>query len=119
MLRILVDTTHPLAYGMRPEEAAYFNMACISLQAVRKARIELGETVVVLGQGLVGNLALQLSRLSGGMPVVGSDLIDWRLLLSLQAAELDGATLAYAERLAGQPLPESHRQVNAGIAVAF
>jgi hypothetical protein len=24
MLRILVDTTHPLAYGMRPEEAAYF-----------------------------------------------------------------------------------------------
>jgi hypothetical protein len=43
----------------------------------------------------------------------------WRLLLSLQAAELDGATLAYAERLAGQPLPESHRQVNAGIAVAF
>jgi hypothetical protein len=43
----------------------------------------------------------------------------WRLLLSVQAAELDGATLAYAERLAGQPLPESHRQVNAGIAVAF
>jgi hypothetical protein len=43
----------------------------------------------------------------------------WRLLLSLQAVELDGETLAYAEQLAGQRLPDSHRQVNAGIAVAF
>ena len=43
----------------------------------------------------------------------------WRLLFAVQAAELDGATLAYAERLAGQRLPDSHRQVNAGIAVAF
>jgi L-iditol 2-dehydrogenase len=68
--------------GVGPRDAAYFNMACISLQAVRKGRIELGETVVVLGQGLIGNLALQLARLSGGLPVVGTDLIESRLELS-------------------------------------
>ena len=64
------------------EEAVYFNMAAISLQAVRKAQVELGEAVLVMGQGLIGNLALQLARLSGGFPVVGTDLIDWRLEFS-------------------------------------
>jgi threonine dehydrogenase-like Zn-dependent dehydrogenase len=28
---------------------------------------------------LVGNLALQLSKLSGGMPVIGVDMYDYRL----------------------------------------
>jgi len=68
--------------GLTSEEAVYFNMAAISLQAVRKARIELGEAVLVLGLGIIGNLALQLARLSGGFPVIGTDLIDNRLRLA-------------------------------------
>ena len=43
--------------GVEPTIAVYFNMAAIALGAVRKARIELGEVVLVLGQGLIGNLA--------------------------------------------------------------
>ncbi|MDA0836839.1 MAG: zinc-binding alcohol dehydrogenase [Planctomycetota bacterium] len=62
--------------------AAFFNMVAIALQGVRKAQIELGESVLVIGQGMVGNLALQLSRLSGGLPVGATDTEPTRLELS-------------------------------------
>jgi len=61
------------------EEATFFALSAVALQGVRKARVELGETVVVLGQGLIGQLALQLAKLCGGLPVVGVDLVDSRL----------------------------------------
>ena len=66
------------------DEAAFFTLGSIALQGVRKADIELGESVVVVGQGLVGQLALQLAKLSGGMPVIGVDLYDFRLKVSLE-----------------------------------
>lgn len=61
------------------DEASFFALASIAMQGVRKADIELGESVLVLGQGLVGNLALQLAKLSGGIPVIGVDFYDYRL----------------------------------------
>jgi 2-desacetyl-2-hydroxyethyl bacteriochlorophyllide A dehydrogenase len=68
--------------GLSLDEATFFALGSIALQGIRKAYIELGESVVVLGQGLVGQLALQLAKLSGGMPVVGVDLYGHRLNLS-------------------------------------
>jgi L-iditol 2-dehydrogenase len=56
-----------------PQEAVFFSLGTIALQGVRKSRVEIGEPVVVLGLGLIGNLALQLSRLQGALPVVGLD----------------------------------------------
>ncbi len=56
------------------EDATFFNLATIALQGVRKARIELGEAVVVFGGGLIGLLAMTLARLSGAAPVITVDL---------------------------------------------
>ncbi len=67
-----------------PQQAAYATMATISMQAVRKAQVELGEATVVLGQGIIGNLAMQLARLQGALPVVAVDMIDWRLSIAAQ-----------------------------------
>ena len=64
------------------EEAVFFNLGAIALQGVRKARIELGEATLVLGQGLIGLLSLQLSKLSGALPVIAADLTDSRLELA-------------------------------------
>lgn len=64
------------------EEMVFFNLGAIALQGVRKAQIELGEPTLVLGQGLIGLLALQLSRLSGAVPVIAADLTDSRLEIS-------------------------------------
>ena len=60
--------------GLGSDTAAFANLCAISLQGVRKARIELGESVLVIGQGLVGNLAAQFARLDGGYPVMAADL---------------------------------------------
>lgn len=66
------------------EEAAFFALLAIAMQAVRKARIELGESVAVLGAGVVGILAMRLAQLSGGLPVIGIDLEQRRLDLAKQ-----------------------------------
>ena len=50
-----------------------------SLQGIRKVRIELGESVLVLGMGLVGQLAAQLIKLAGAVPVMGIDCVSDRL----------------------------------------
>ena len=64
------------------EEAVFFNLGAIALQGVRKAHIELGEATLVLGQGLIGLLAMQLSKLSGATPLIAADLTDSRLEIS-------------------------------------
>ncbi len=73
---------HTLPDALSDEEAAFFNLLAIAMQGVRKARIELGESVVVLGAGIIGILALRLAQLSGGLPVIGVDLDADRLALA-------------------------------------
>ncbi len=48
-------------------------VACV-VRAARKARIEMGQSVVVLGAGPIGNLHIQLMRLMGAMPVIAVEL---------------------------------------------
>lgn len=84
------------------EEAAFFALLAIALQGVRKARIELGESVVVLGAGAVGILAMRLARLSGGLPVVAVDLDQRRLNLAKRIA-------ADAALINGDSLPDNLR----------
>ena len=59
----------------------YWRLRC---RRCAKTRIELGESVAVLGAGLVGILAMRLAQLSGGVPVVGIDLEQRRLDLAKQ-----------------------------------
>ena len=95
--RVATHTTHashvcvsgnalcePVPPDLSSEGAAFSTLASVAMQGVRKARIELGESVLVIGQGLVGNLALQLARLQGGYPVVAADLDEGRLEMARQ-----------------------------------
>ena len=66
------------------EEGVFFNLCTIAMQGVRKAKIELGELVLVLGGGLIGLFAMQIAKLSGGLPVITADLSDNRLQLATQ-----------------------------------
>ena len=65
--------------GVDWEDAVYLVMGAIAIRAVRKGRLTLGESLVVLGAGIVGQLALSLSRLSGAMPAIAMDLEEIRL----------------------------------------
>lgn len=73
------ESCNRIPEGLADEQAAFFRLASIALQAVRKARIELGEPVAVIGCGLIGLMAMQLARLHGGLPVVLIDKDPQRL----------------------------------------
>ncbi len=61
------------------EQGALAVLGGISVVGVRQGKVALGETVVVLGLGLIGQFAAQLSRLSGARPVIGVDLFPHRV----------------------------------------
>ena len=82
--------SHSILYGGRSfhqkvpdtvssEAAAFMVMGAIAIHGIRVARIELGEVVVVIGLGIVGQLAATLAGLSGALPVIAIDLDDFRL----------------------------------------
>ena len=79
-----VGTVLPIPDEVPDEAAVFFHMGIIAIQGVRRARIELGEPVVVIGQGIVGQLATQLSRANGGFPVTAVDRAPARLEISLR-----------------------------------
>lgn len=62
--------------------APFIRMAKIGITALRMAPPRLGESVLVMGMGLVGLLCAQLYRIAGSRPVVGTDLLDNRLDLA-------------------------------------
>jgi threonine dehydrogenase-like Zn-dependent dehydrogenase len=67
--------------GVTPEEAASCNLGLTAVHALRRSRFEFGESVAVIGLGLVGLLLAQMIRASGGL-VMGIDLLDSRLELA-------------------------------------
>jgi len=77
--------------GVDLKDAAFTTVGAIAMQGVRQANAMLGETVVVIGLGLVGLLAVQLLK-AAGCRVIGVDL-DQR---KVQLAKDCGADLAVA-----------------------
>ncbi|MCR8489004.1 MAG: zinc-binding dehydrogenase [candidate division WOR-3 bacterium] len=79
---VLVDVDRILAKvpeEVSDEEAAFGTLAATSMNAVRLARISLGECVVIVGMGILGQLTAQFCKLSGGFPVIAIDISEKRL----------------------------------------
>jgi 2-desacetyl-2-hydroxyethyl bacteriochlorophyllide A dehydrogenase len=91
-----------LPAGADPRRFAAWHFVSIALQGVRKGRVELGETVLVLGLGVIGNLAVQLARSAGATFVAGVDPVEWRRKACRAAdactADIDGAKHAGSQR---------------------
>ena len=73
--------------GVTFRQAAFTTVGTIALQGVRRAEVTLGETVVVVGLGLIGQITAQILD-AAGCKVIGSDPIAERREL---AARLAGA----------------------------
>jgi len=69
--------------GVSFESGAYGTLGAIALQGVRLAEPTLGESVVVIGLGLVGQLTVQLLK-ANGCRVFGLDLDQSRVALALE-----------------------------------
>jgi L-iditol 2-dehydrogenase len=66
----------PVPEGVSAEEAAFVEPVNTCLKAVLKAGIEPGQTVLVIGQGPIGLLLMQLARRAGGVALTSDTLAD-------------------------------------------
>ncbi|MBE6695994.1 MAG: zinc-binding alcohol dehydrogenase [Ruminococcaceae bacterium] len=60
------------------QEAAVAFITTFPLAAIRKTRLEIGESVLVMGLGPLGQLGVKLSRIAGAAPIVAVDPIKER-----------------------------------------
>lgn len=65
-------------------EAAFVIIASMGLGGVRKLELELGESAMVMGLGLLGLFSIQFLRLSGAYPLIAADPNPERRRLALQ-----------------------------------
>ncbi|KPK67363.1 hypothetical protein AMJ87_13460 [candidate division WOR_3 bacterium SM23_60] len=70
------------------DQAAFTTLGAIALQGVRQADVKVGESVAVIGLGLLGQLTVQLLKASG-CQVVGIDLDADKTNLALQCGAED------------------------------
>ena len=74
--------------GVADDQAVFLDIGRTVMNGVRLARIALGESVAVVGAGILGQLAVQYLSQGGAFPLIAVDLSEWRL----QLAEAHGAT---------------------------
>jgi predicted dehydrogenase len=84
--------------GLDGERASFATLGSIALNAVRISSVGIGDTVAVIGLGLVGQLVAQLARAQGAV-VIAIDLKPHRVQLA-QALGADRAILGGTEAVA-------------------
>ena len=57
------------------QDAAFAHISTFPSAAIRKCRLEFGEPAIVMGQGVLGQLAVKLLRVAGAAPVIAADPI--------------------------------------------
>ncbi len=84
----------PLSDQTSFEEASFAEpLACV-LRGQRRANLQPGQSVLVLGSGLAGMLHINLARAVGAGRVVATDMVDYRL----EAARRFGADVAFSAK---------------------
>jgi len=86
---VSISDLYPLPDGITDEDAPWFGLATIVQNGVRRAEHQLGEVVVVIGLGLLGQLTVQYTRLLGARQIIAVDISRPRL----EMAQAHGATV--------------------------
>lgn len=67
------ERVYPIPDSVDFEDASFFHIATFPLAAIRKCRLEIGESAIVMGMGILGLTAVKLLRLAGAVPVIAVD----------------------------------------------
>ncbi|TDD24105.1 oxidoreductase [Kribbella turkmenica] len=97
-----VNLCVPVPDGVPPEQAAFSTVGAIAMHGVRQSEVQLGDTAVVIGLGLVGQLVVRL-LVAAGVRVFGIDTVEDRCRMAEKAGALhcssaDEAGIAVLER---------------------
>lgn len=78
----------PVPSGVDPQAATFTTLGAVAIQALRQGCVALGERVVVIGLGVLGQLLAQVARAAGAQ-VAGMDLIEARRAMAHRLGGLD------------------------------
>jgi len=93
--------------GVTDEEAAMVFISTFPLAAVRKTRVEIGESAMVMGLGVLGIFAVQQLRAAGAYPVIAVDPVKERRELAIKLGAdhaldpTDGCFVETVKRISG------------------
>lgn len=110
LVAVPAENAFRLPDGLEPDGAVFMVMTSIALHALQRATVSLGDDVIVLGQGVLGLIAVQVARAMGARSVVAVDRLSSRLGIStelgatatVQAESLTEAGVKLAELSAGR-----------------
>ncbi len=81
---------YPIPDEVADEQAVFCELGCVAMHIIQRSAVSLGRTVVVVGQGTVGQLVNQVARLAGANRVIGVDLQPDRLDLARRLGADEG-----------------------------
>ena len=114
----LVDRSRvvPIPDGISFREAATVFIATFPMAAIRKTRLEAGESCLVMGLGLLGQFAVRIARAAGAVPVIAVDPVEARRNDAMKGGA-DFALDPFAPDFAETVKELSHGGVNVAIEV--
>ncbi|WP_209123965.1 NAD(P)-dependent alcohol dehydrogenase [Alkalihalobacillus sp. BA299] len=81
-IAIRSDFVYPIPDQMTFDEAAMAEPISVGIHAVRRGRLQPGETVVIMGMGPIGILTAAVAKAAGASKIIGVDLEESRLEVS-------------------------------------
>lgn len=73
LLNINAQKVHKLDDSISYSDGALIHIATFPLAAIRKCRLEIGESAVVMGMGVLGMIAVVLLKSAGAAPIIAVD----------------------------------------------
>lgn len=98
------------------EDAALFQISTFPMAAIRKCRLEMGESAIVMGMGVLGIVALKLLRTAGATPIIAVDPDEKKRKKALQCGA-DYALDPYSENFSETAKKLTGGGANVGIEV--
>ncbi|MFC1537867.1 zinc-binding dehydrogenase [Candidatus Latescibacterota bacterium] len=78
------ESVIPVPEYWNTNRAALMEPVAVAVHAVRRSSIKPGDSVLVLGAGIIGNLCAQMAKAAGAVQVVIADLTSYRLNIAEQ-----------------------------------
>jgi threonine dehydrogenase-like Zn-dependent dehydrogenase len=75
------QTIRPIPNDVKNEVAVFSTIAEIVMNGIRRGRLRWGESVVVFGLGLLGQLTARICCFAGAIRTIGVDLLNERCVL--------------------------------------
>lgn len=97
------------------EQGALAHISTFPMAAIRKCRLEVGESALVMGQGVLGQLAVVLLKAAGAVPVVAVDPIPEKRMRAMELGAdfaLDPLDKDFSEQM--RSITDTGRRVQEG-----